>query len=174
MMNVLLAILYQLAYIKLAIRHSGNPSSWFYIQHNLFKIFQLSRCDSRRKMAPQKKGLLHVMQIISLWKSFIVPQKTNPYGLRWDLNLVYAPRELEYYWIYGSLPDTYIIILFQNEYGVQWSENNYIFSNKLHRPWQNSLYSKVHGNNMGPSWGRQDPGGFHVGPMNSAIWVLLN
>ena len=24
---------------------------------------------------------------------------------------------------------------------------------------------------MGPTWGRQDPGGPHVGPMNLAIWV---
>ena len=31
--------------------------------------------------------------------------------------------------------------------------------------------SKVHGVNMGPIWGRQDPGGPHVGPMNFAIWV---
>ena len=31
--------------------------------------------------------------------------------------------------------------------------------------------SKVHGANMGPIWGRQDPGGLHVGPMNVAIWV---
>ena len=30
--------------------------------------------------------------------------------------------------------------------------------------------SKVHGTNMGPMWGRQDPGGPHVGPMNFAIW----
>ena len=29
--------------------------------------------------------------------------------------------------------------------------------------------SKVHGANMGPIWGRQDPGGSHVGPMNFAI-----
>ena len=33
------------------------------------------------------------------------------------------------------------------------------------------LDSKVHGANMGPIWGRQDPGGPHVGPMNLAIWV---
>ena len=33
--------------------------------------------------------------------------------------------------------------------------------------------SKVHGANMGPIWGRQDPGGPHVGPMNFAIWVDL-
>ena len=30
--------------------------------------------------------------------------------------------------------------------------------------------SNVHGANMGPIWGRQDPGGPHVGPMNFAIW----
>ena len=29
--------------------------------------------------------------------------------------------------------------------------------------------SKVHVANMGPTWGRQDPGGPHVGPMNFAI-----
>ena len=27
---------------------------------------------------------------------------------------------------------------------------------------------------MGPIWGRQDPGGPHVGPMNLAIWDILN
>ena len=32
--------------------------------------------------------------------------------------------------------------------------------------------SKVHGANMGPIWGRQDPGGPHVGPMNLAIWHM--
>ena len=31
--------------------------------------------------------------------------------------------------------------------------------------------SKVHGANMGPIWGREGPGGPHVGPMNFAIWV---
>ena len=30
--------------------------------------------------------------------------------------------------------------------------------------------SKVHGANMGPIWGQQDPGGPHVGLMNFAIW----
>ena len=34
--------------------------------------------------------------------------------------------------------------------------------------------SKVHGANMGPIWGRQDPGEPHVGPMNFAIWDCLN
>ena len=35
---------------------------------------------------------------------------------------------------------------------------------------ENSPDSKVHGANMGPTWGRQDPGGPHVGHMNLAIW----
>ena len=33
---------------------------------------------------------------------------------------------------------------------------------------------KVHGANMRPIWGRQDPGGPHVGPMNFAIWDVNN
>ena len=42
--------------------------------------------------------------------------------------------------------------------------------------WRVSSYpdSKVHGANMGPIWGRQDPGGSHVGPMNSVVWVRFN
>ena len=34
--------------------------------------------------------------------------------------------------------------------------------------------SKVYGANIGPTWGRQDPGGLHVGPMNLAIWGTFN
>ena len=30
--------------------------------------------------------------------------------------------------------------------------------------------SKVYGAYMGPTWGRQDPGGIHVGPMILAMW----
>ena len=33
-------------------------------------------------------------------------------------------------------------------------------------------HSKVRGANMGPIWGRQGPGGPHVGPKNLAIWEL--
>ena len=33
--------------------------------------------------------------------------------------------------------------------------------------------SKVHGANMGSIWGRQDPGGPHVGPMSFAIWGVI-
>ena len=53
-----------------------------------------------------------------------------------------------------------------------------------HSPWNPTLThkkiwwsinpdSKVHGANMGPIWGRQDPDGPHVGPMNFAIWELI-
>ena len=33
--------------------------------------------------------------------------------------------------------------------------------------------SKVHEANMGSIWGRQDPDGPHVDPMNFAIWVRV-
>ena len=33
--------------------------------------------------------------------------------------------------------------------------------------------SKVHEANMGPIWGRQDPGGPHVGPINFVIWEII-
>ena len=32
--------------------------------------------------------------------------------------------------------------------------------------------NKVHGANMGTTWGRQDPGGPHVGHVNFAIWDM--
>ena len=45
----------------------------------------------------------------------------------------------------------------------------------LKTTYSNNPDSKVHGANMGPTWGRQDPGGPHVGPINFAIWeVYLN
>ena len=34
--------------------------------------------------------------------------------------------------------------------------------------------SKVHGPNMGPTWGRQDPGGPQVDPMKIDIWVFFS
>ena len=33
--------------------------------------------------------------------------------------------------------------------------------------------SKIHGANVGPTWGCQDPGGPHVGHTNLAIWVFF-
>ena len=40
--------------------------------------------------------------------------------------------------------------------------------------WGQPPLTKVHEANMGPIWGRQDPGGSHVGPMNFDIWVGLS
>ena len=40
--------------------------------------------------------------------------------------------------------------------------------------WDKLPDSKVHAANMGHIWGRQDPGGPHVGLMNLAIRALLN
>ena len=34
--------------------------------------------------------------------------------------------------------------------------------------------NRVHGAIMGPIWGRQDPGGPHIGPMNFAIWDSIH
>ena len=36
------------------------------------------------------------------------------------------------------------------------------------------LENKVPRANMGPIWGRQGPGGPHVGPLNFVIWVVAN
>ena len=33
--------------------------------------------------------------------------------------------------------------------------------------------SKAHGAYVGPTWGRQDPGGPHVGPMILVIWINI-
>ena len=67
---------------------------------------------------------------------------------------------------------------------VQWVPNHrpqwemqMAFVYQLHMVISSLIYhhpdSKVHGAYMGPMWGRQDPGGPHVGPMNLAIRALL-
>ena len=33
--------------------------------------------------------------------------------------------------------------------------------------------SKVHGDNVGPTWGQQDTGGPYAGHMNFAIWFII-
>ena len=48
----------------------------------------------------------------------------------------------------------------------EWHHRQRLFvENSLNIP-----NSNVHGANMGPTWGRQDPGGPHVGPMSLVIW----
>ena len=43
----------------------------------------------------------------------------------------------------------------------------------MYMHWNRHPNSKVHGSNMWPIWGRQDPDGPHVGPMNFAIWEVI-
>ena len=47
-----------------------------------------------------------------------------------------------------------------------WKNNNFVVSLLFFDGFPNG---NVHGANMGSIWGRQDPGGPHVGPMNLAI-----
>ena len=51
----------------------------------------------------------------------------------------------------------------------------YVWPLSWHPPWkvQYTPDSKIHGANIGPNWGRQDPGEPHVGPMNFAIWDTI-
>ena len=59
------------------------------------------------------------------------------------------------------------------EIGVLWSQMIPHFNctwDILIRVVNDSLDIKAHGVNMGPTWGRQDPGGPHVGHRNLAIW----
>ena len=48
-----------------------------------------------------------------------------------------------------------------------------VFFNAIYKGLGNFPNSNVHGANMGPTWGRQNPGGSHVGPMNFAIWAMF-
>ena len=50
---------------------------------------------------------------------------------------------------------------------VYWKSENKLFGHFVRT---NNPDSKVHGANMGPIRGRQDPGGPHVGPMYFAFW----
>ena len=46
---------------------------------------------------------------------------------------------------------------------------------KLNHVNKRGLDIKFHGANMGPTWGRQVPGGSYVGPINLTIWdVAMN
>ena len=80
---------------------------------------------------------------------------------------------------------SYSIISFVQNTTTSWQENSFCITSL----WENNPPvtsrfpsqrasnvepdSKVHGANMGPIWGRQDPGGPHVGHMNFAIWGIL-
>ena len=52
-----------------------------------------------------------------------------------------------------------------------WREHQWVGNDGMDFDQTTFPDSKVHGANMGPIWGRQDPGGPHVGHMNLVIWV---
>ena len=47
------------------------------------------------------------------------------------------------------------------------------FRKAIRGDWRTIHDNKVHGANMGSTWGRQDPGVLHVGHVNLAIWDLF-
>ena len=77
--------------------------------------------------------------------------------------------------IYGNFTQKYSIYL-----GLRYIRNHTSVIKAAHAKdkWGNGYIwlkqpsdSKVHGANMRPIWGRQDPGGPHVGPISLAIWA---
>ena len=52
-------------------------------------------------------------------------------------------------------------------------DDNYFSNGPVYIPIKPIPDTKVHGANMGPIWGRQDPGGPHVGPMDFLIWDVI-
>ena len=78
-----------------------------------------------------------------------------------------SPAALPWRPVYGCLPGESVI----PDTGMAYHKAPH---KHLSQIWilGNILDSKVHGGNMGPIWGRQDPGGPHVGPMNFAIWDM--
>ena len=52
-----------------------------------------------------------------------------------------------------------------------WTDGYSMFNRLPYIVYSDHADSKVYGANMGPTWGRQDPGGPHVGPIYLAIWV---
>ena len=57
--------------------------------------------------------------------------------------------------------------------GIKWTKPFLSVPGLLSPPRHKHHVNKAHGANMGPIWGRQDPGGSHVGPMNFAIWATM-
>ena len=60
-------------------------------------------------------------------------------------------------------------VLYQADKTFRLQKHDFSLKTQVSR-FKNIPDSKVHGANMGPIWGRQDPGGPHAGPMNFAIW----
>ena len=68
----------------------------------------------------------------------------------------------------GNIEPVFILVMTIQMHG--YTRQKYLLN--LHYFFKMFPDNKVHGANMGPIWGRQDPGGPHVGPMNFVIWVM--
>ena len=75
---------------------------------------------------------------------------------------------LENYWSKPAIKSSTVpqIVSFTNI--IQFLERQVVLNTVCYSP-----DSKVHVANMGPIWGRQNPGGPHISPMNLAILELL-
>ena len=91
-----------------------------------------------------------------------------------SLETINIRRNLNHSHIVNCIPEITIIKYhFKRKY-ILWRKrvsDVFVSSNKLCSSLNMFPDSKVHGANMGPIWGPQDPGGPHVGLMNLAIWV---
>ena len=84
-------------------------------------------------------------------------------------------------WNWGANNTTYYIHLIQSrKYVGCWTPNSPYLAitgdiwGHFLETWLTSYRdSKVHGANTGPTWGRQDPSGPHVGHVNLAIWLVI-
>ena len=78
-----------------------------------------------------------------------------------------AAKLVDYFKTYRHDINAWVVLLRDSTVRSMCGYNNYT---AINLGMGSAPDSKVHGANMGPIWGRQDPGGPHVGPMNFAIW----
>ena len=97
---------------------------------------------------------------IAKWNELTLPITVHPaltvYRLNGSSTTAAYPISQFYIWIAVASHETYHTQSLQPA-GCDWEGKGNPDSN-------------VHEANMGPIWGRQDPGGPHVGPRNFATW----
>ena len=103
--------------------------------------------DTGNELTRISMGILSLLLILSRRPKVYITKKISPSLPKPLLNFMDGLAEL----------------LFLDKIGHRWFR---------HRRWPGDTDpdSKVHGANIGPIWGRLDPDGPHVGPMNFAIW----
>ena len=112
-----------------------------------------------------------------LWWNNSRPYIQVPRVSFYSVITLYPPNVFELYHIpciYIYLKSTiFLKTVFKVKYCHMWWSCRWHFQISIMNKWFVWICpnSKVHRANMGPIWGRQDPGGPHVAPMNLAIWV---